>query len=210
MEFRLFIEKLTAEMDKAALPGEFAQFEMAPDGRPHQPLKLCEAKNGGVLILLYPVNGEPYFVLPRRTDYPGVHGGQVSFPGARMELQDKDLGETACRETEEEIGVNAQAIRLIGGISQLYIPPSQFMVYPFVGYLDERPHFRVDPYEVDSVMEVALKVLFRDDIRQKGPIRLSHGSIHNCPYFSIQGHTVWGATAMILNEFIHVVKTIVD
>lgn len=210
MDFKAFIDALAKTMDYSSLPGEYAQFEMSPEGRPSSPVSPYKAKNGAVLILLYPVKEEPHFVLTRRADYPGVHGGQVSFPGGRMEERDKDLGETACRETHEEVGVNEKNINLIGAINNLYIPPSHFMVYPFVGYLNEYPCFRLDPYEVNAIIEVPLRDLQFSSVKKFGPITLANGETLNCPYFFLKDHVVWGATAMMLNEFIHLTANLLN
>jgi 8-oxo-dGTP pyrophosphatase MutT (NUDIX family) len=105
------------------------------------------------------------------------------------------------RETEEEIGVSGSDITLLGALSKLYIPPSNFMVFPFVGYLNYQPVFRPDPGEVQSIIEINVNSLQNPDLKKEKPLKLSTGQIIQTPYFDIQGHTVWGATAMILSEF---------
>ena len=184
------------------LPGEPAQYLMAPEGRRHKAPDRHKSKLGGVLVFIYPIEGEWHLLLTQRAEYPGVHSGQVSFPGGRMEHEDLDLTMTALRETEEETGVEPNRVAVIGELSHLYIPPSNFMVYPFVGIGKKKPVFNHDPVEVKTIIEVPLYLLLRNDIRNCGPIRLSSGKTINCPYFALKGFTVWGATAMILSEFI--------
>ena len=187
---------------EGGLPGEAAQYLMAPGERPGKSADPALSKWGGVLILIYPHNNEWHTILTQRAEYPGVHSGQVSFPGGRMEHLDKDLSMTALRETEEETGVPASDVVLLGELTRLYIPPSNFMVYPFVGFMSYKPAFNRDPVEVEAVIEVPLSRLVNEEIQHEGPIELSNGKTIVCPYFDIQGYVVWGATAMILSEFI--------
>lgn len=167
-----------------------------------------DAKQSGVLILLYPGQlQETYrFALIRRPEYEGVHSGQVSLPGGRYEPSDRDLSDTALRETEEEIGVIASSVELLGALSELYIPPSNFMVHPFVGWTDRRPVFIPDHQEVEEVIEADLTDLMDDRKIKKRKIPLRNGLVILAPCFELGGSVVWGATAMILSEFREVVR----
>ncbi len=200
-----FFELLKVRIENSGLPGEAAQFKMAPGNRAAEPSDQSKVKNGGVLILLYPGKRSNCLLLTLRAEYPGVHSGQVSFPGGRMEENDKNLAETALRETEEETGVSKNAISLIGRLSSLYIPPSNFMVYPFIGYAIKKPDFAHDPKEVSSLIEVPIELLKSKSIWKRGKIQLANGDFLTCPYFTISDHIVWGATAMILSEFIDLI-----
>jgi len=155
---------------------------------------------GGVLILLYEEAGIIKFPLTKRPDYLGTHGGQISFPGGKAE-PDEDIITTALREGEEEIGVNKNDIRVIGRLSNFFVIPSNFMVTPVIGYMKQRPHFNPDPKEVDRVLEGSLDLLLRSDAVQTKEILAAKIYPMVAPHFEIDGEVVWGATAMILNEF---------
>lgn len=205
MALNSYVDLLKARLDKTSLPGQAAQFKMAPGERSIQPPDQSLVKYGGVLILLYPGAEETYLLLTLRSEYPGVHSGQVSFPGGRIEKIDSSLAETALRETQEETGVSKNSISLIGDMSSLYIPPSNFMVYPFIGHSNSKPTFNHDPKEVTTLIEVPIGSLKSKSICKRGNIQLANGQFLTCPYFDISGHVVWGATAMILSEFIDLI-----
>ena len=141
----------------------------------------------------------------KRPTYNGAHSGQVSFPGGKFEQQDLDLNFTALRETHEEIGVAPEEVSLIGKLSDLFIIASNFKVHPSVGFVPSRPQFIPDPLEVEEVLEVSLSHLY--DLTQRGvePMRFENYTIHS-PYFDVQGHVVWGATAMMLSELLQVIS----
>lgn len=157
------------------------------------------AKPGGVLILLYEEDGVIKFPLTKRPDYLGTHGGQISLPGGKAE-QDEDIITTALREGEEEIGVLRSRIKVIGQLSEFFVIPSNFIVTPVIGYLEERPLFKPDPKEVVRVLEGNLDLLIRPDAIQTKEILAAKIYPMIAPHFEIEGEVVWGATAMILNE----------
>lgn len=204
-DFKEFVDKLGERLDKP-LPGREAQVKMAPypvdESRFRENLN-NPSKPGGVMILLYPHNGDIYLPLMKRPTYAGAHSGQVSFPGGKFEQKDLDLRATALRETEEEIGVRSEEVEVIGALSELFIIASNFKVYPSVGYINERPVFVPDAVEVESVLEVSLSHL--RDLSRRGVEQMTFGNytIHS-PYFDVDGHVVWGATAMMLSEFLDV------
>ncbi len=138
------------------LPGPAAQFGMAPrprrDGEQEDPPR-PDARLSAVLILFYPVDGVLHLPFILRPTYRGVHSGQVSLPGGGREAVDVTLADTALRETHEEIGVPPAGIKLLGQLSPLYVAASNHIVYPFVGWIDRRPEFRTDPYEVAMLIE---------------------------------------------------------
>ncbi|WP_200977873.1 CoA pyrophosphatase [Echinicola sp. 20G] len=185
------------------LPGRKGQIMMAP-----QPLNearfaqqdLKNARKGAVLILLYP--GENGCMVPfiKRPEYDGTHSGQVSFPGGKWEESDQNLQETALRETEEEIGVDRAQIQLLGKLSQLFIPPSNFLVTPYIGFMRSAPVFKPDPREVARVITCDFSVLVDHNIRKEKDFELARGAKIKAPYFDIDQETVWGATAMMLGE----------
>lgn len=208
-DFDSFIKQLSYRLNQP-LPGRAAQVKMAPypvdENRFQENLKR-PSRPGGVMILLYPHRGDVYLPLMKRPVYSGAHSGQVSFPGGKFEQQDIDLKSTALRETEEEIGVPPERVELIGGLSDLFIIASNFKVSPAVGVTPQRPTFVPDPIEVESVLEVSLSQL--QDTSRRGVEKMTFGdyTIHS-PYFDVEGHIVWGATAMMLSEFLEVVAAL--
>ena len=128
-----------------------------------------------------------------------VHGGQISLPGGSQEAGES-LRQTALREAREEIGAACAQVELLGELSPIYIPPSNFLVTPTVGCVDQPPDFRCDPREVDELIEVPLSALFDRDVVKREPWVL-RGATVEVPFYQIGPHKVWGATAMILSEF---------
>jgi len=160
-----------------------------------------EARHGAVLALLYPKNNEPHVALMLRNTYKGTHSGQVSFPGGKRELRDKDLIETALREAHEEMNIQPEQVTVMGALSKVYIPPSRFLVSPFIGYSQSRPDFIPDPLEVAEIIEAPLRLILKESSIKEKPIYVQvTNSELDVKYFDILGHTVWGATAMMLKE----------
>jgi 8-oxo-dGTP pyrophosphatase MutT (NUDIX family) len=205
MDHSTFIQNLKKRLKKA-LPGEAAQLMMAPSYRHLFPANEKEG-DAGVMILLYPVSGELTTVFMKRTEYPGVHSGQISFPGGRFEKEDIDLQTTALRETEEEFGINAKTIDVLGKLTPLLIPVSRMEVHPFVGYLPQQPMFLPNPEEVASLIEVKISDLLNASTIKTKPHSYKdfNGSI---PYYEFEENHVWGATAMILAEFTEIIREI--
>ncbi len=190
------------------LPGKVVQYRMAPSERVHNVFpseKNNLTQTGSVLILIFPKNKKINIVLIQRATYPGVHSNQISFPGGKFEKGDKDLIDTALRETQEEIGVSAKDIRIIGKLTPLFIPVSNIEVYPVVGCISYKPEFKPDKTEVKSIIETQLDYLLRPDIVKKKTTVIQNTNIQ-IPYFNFNGRHIWGATAMILNEFLEVIK----
>lgn len=158
------------------------------------------AKIGAVLIALYPDNGVIRTVMMKRPDYDGTHSGQISFPGGKAEEKDADIIQTALREAEEEVNIRREDVLVIGQLTQLYIPPSNFLVHPVLGILRNPPILIPDQHEVQSIHVPELSYLLRDDIIDETEILLSTGYRLTTPSFKVDGHIVWGATAMIIAE----------
>ncbi|MEM7336549.1 MAG: CoA pyrophosphatase [Chloroflexota bacterium] len=187
-----------------------AHMAMLPLGRPvGRPQELSgTARVGAVLLLLYRYQNELFIALTKRRDDLNTHGGQISFPGGRQDEGER-LMETAVRETEEEIGVRPDEITLVGSLKQVYIPPSDFHVHPFVGWVtaNKKPHFQPSESEVSEIIEASVLSLLDPNLRQTVK-RKFRGNVYDVPYFDIQGHQVWGATAVMLNEFIQRLKIV--
>lgn len=165
---------------------------------------------GGVLLLLYYHSHTMHLVLTRRRDDLTSHAGQISFPGGRREPGETAVA-AALRETEEEIGVPATAVTILGELTTIYIPPSDYEVHPFVGWVNggERPLFVPEAREVAEILEVPLTHLLDPTTREIGPIPV-RGAVYTVPYYNVNGHKVWGATAILLSEFLARVRETVD
>ncbi|MAO86536.1 MAG: coenzyme A pyrophosphatase [Candidatus Marinimicrobia bacterium] len=167
-----------------------------------------DAIQSAVLILLYEENGVICFTLTERTQTVEHHRGQISLPGGAREADEK-LSSTAIRETQEEIGIYADDVDIIGALSPLFVPVTGFIINPFVGIINANFEPQPAPEEVETVISVHVNELLNDDneLQEKRNLR---GYDMNIPYFLLSGHKVWGATAMILSEFKTVLKEAMD
>jgi len=154
-----------------------------------------------VMVLVVNNDTNTQVVLTKRNANLSKHASQISFPGGRQDAGET-LAETALRETEEEIGVVAGQIELIGQLNPVYIPPSDFTVTPFVGWLDERPTFQRSEAEVEQIIMTSVATLMHPDTLVVGDIIRSSGASHRVPYYAIDEHKVWGATAIMVGEFV--------
>ena len=200
-----YIEQLTSKIEEIPKPGLAAQLKMAPPqrfGTKETLLKMPKnVKKAAVMMLLYPnFKKELCFCLIQRTTYNGKHSGQISFPGGKKEEEDIDFWATALRESQEEVGVNPEKVQLITTLSSIYIPPSNFYVYPYLAYTNQCPDFVAEEGEVDHVIEVPLVDLLKESAIQNEPITSSYTSEVIVPMFVFGTYRVWGATAMILSE----------
>ncbi len=161
-----------------------------------------EIRFAAVLLALYPLDGVWHGLLMQRTQYPGVHSGQVSIPGGEREVEDGDLMETARREFNEEVGVVIPKDAIFGPLSERFIPPSRFAVTPYITLLSRRPSWKIDPLEVAAVIEFSIESLLKEQAMRPLKMEVSPGIYHDMPAYPIQGHEVWGATALILTEFL--------
>lgn len=209
MKFREFISTLERQL-ALPLPGLEVQLKMTSNRRQREMMAFRQsdhAMKSSVLILIYPrtINERPSFVVILRPTYDGVHSGQISLPGGRFESTDKDLKFTALRETQEEIGIDPRKVRVIGQLTELYIPPSNYLVQPFVGFMDGIPDFLPQPEEVERIIEIPIEPLL--DCKNLVMKEISvGGEFFSVPAFVIDGITIWGATAMILNEFKEILR----
>lgn len=194
-----------------SLPGLKSQLKMAPANRLQEIMSLGQGKNAvksAVLFLFYPdKKGNTTTVFIKRPENNGVHGGQISFPGGRYEEADKNLRNTALRETFEEIGVPAADIEITGKLTDLFIPPSNFMVSPYIGLLKKKPSFVAQPAEVESLIEIGLAGFLNPQNVHSRTIALNGGQRLDTPCYVINGHVIWGATAMMVSEFFEFLKS---
>lgn len=201
--FAGFLEQLRQAL-AGPLPGPQAQYAMAPAPRTgaemdNQPLP--DARMGGVLLLLFPRDDALIVPLILRPTYRGVHSGQVAFPGGGREAGDPDIVATALREAHEEIGIDPQAVDVLGQLSPLYINPSNYLVHPVVGWTERAPEFAIDEHEVAQLILAPLNDLL-DPANRQSDIWQLRGRTATVPFFRIQEQIIWGATAMMLSEFL--------
>ena len=186
------------------LPGVASQMKMVPAIRKKEMEKRNwddNAKKAAVLICFYPVgDGEIHLALIRRNEYDGVHSGQISFPGGRYEEDDRDLIHTALREAEEETNILIDSVEVLGEITPVYIPPSNFIVNPVVGWTSIKPEFIAEKAEVQEILSISMSELLNPANHQIKDIIHREYNIIDVPCFYIQGHIIWGATAMMLGE----------
>lgn len=203
MTFDSFLNKIS-EIKSYPLLAPEAHLRMAPKERlPFlNPLDHLNKhpKKSAVLMLFYPNNQEPYIVLIKRAKSLGVHSVQIGLPGGKFEPADTNLTITALRETHEEIGVLPSKVEIIKSLSPVYIPPSNFMVSPFVGLAQQHPLFIPEPSEVSEIIEVPVKELINAENVQTVIKSSSYAQNMKVPAFTYNDHIIWGATAMMLNE----------
>jgi 8-oxo-dGTP pyrophosphatase MutT (NUDIX family) len=204
-DFYGFMEKLGNRLNQP-LPGNIAHNKMVAKSRPALNSVPNEfTKSSAVLILFYPSAQNINIPLILRPKYDGMHGGQVAFPGGRVEKTDENLIRTALREAQEEIGIRISDVTIIGQLTELFIPPSNYMVQPVVGFLNAKPAFYPDPKEVDLVFEVSLQELADPNIITTEILDVRGVEIE-APLYSIMGNTIWGATAMMIAELLMIIN----
>lgn len=206
------LEELAQKLEqglKGPLPGKEAHKKMSAAVRKPADFKFDWSdppRLGAVLILLYPENGRIYLPLMRRSEYGGVHSGQISLPGGKMEKQDTDLVQTALREAQEEIGIPEGDVTILGKLTPLFVYASNFDILPVVGFIGSKPIFKPDEREVVEVISADLI-----DLANQEEVKTTELSVRNyiieAPYYDINNQIVWGATAMILSEFLQVISS---
>ncbi|MAN58505.1 MAG: coenzyme A pyrophosphatase [Flavobacteriaceae bacterium] len=210
MTFREF-EKRIVKVTKMELPGEAVQFKMAPMERLEElkrnALLQDSARKAGVMALFYPAaSKETHLILILRKTYKGVHSAQVGFPGGKLEPNDASLQEAALRETEEEVGVPRNSIAVLRQLTEIYIPPSNFFVQPFLGITRQTPRFVPQEDEVEALIEVPLRHFMDDSTLVTKMLTTSYATNIEVPAYLLNKHVVWGATAMMLSEVRHLLK----
>jgi 8-oxo-dGTP pyrophosphatase MutT (NUDIX family) len=197
-----FFQKLRDQLAKP-LPGMEAQNRMSSRVRVSVDDYLSRYPNyktSAVLLILYPHQGEVYTAIIRRPKYDGTHSGQLALPGGKTEEDDRSFEETALRETHEEVGVILTEKQIIGKLSPVYIPPSNFLVNPFVAVLEQKPFWSIDAREVDSILEIPLRFLFSSEIKSRKRISIGKNQFMDVPCYLLGDDILWGATAMMFAE----------
>ncbi|MFG4001766.1 NUDIX hydrolase [Flavobacterium aquidurense] len=213
MDFQDFLQYVP-DLIPVELPAVASHMKMAPKERMESlknlDLKQQNPRIAAVMMLFYPKDGKVHLVLIVRNAYNGVHSAQIAFPGGKYETTDADYEETALRETHEEVGVAPEKIEVIKQFTPMYIPPSNFLVHPYLGISKEELSFYPDIREVADIIELPLSVFLNDEIIIEATLSTSYANNVSVPAFNIQNHIVWGATAMILSELRDVLKITFD
>jgi len=203
----MIIQSIENELKKP-LPGIQSQKIMAPESRLRTLVaETGESKKSGVLLLLYYKNDILNLVFIIRAIDKSVHSGQISFPGGKYDKVDKNLIDTSLRETFEEIGVNPLDIQVLGNLTNLFIPVSNYIVSPYIGFSSIKPSFKLNDSEVAGIIEIPLAHFLDEQNRITGTVDV-RGTKYEVPVFKVGEHQIWGATAMILSEFVDLLKNI--
>ncbi len=210
MKFQYFLQIINA-LKTIPLGGLKDQFKMAPklrSGYNEEKIRASDPKKAGVLVLFYPSDeGNTTFLLTERASYNGTHSAQISFPGGKIEKKDRTISQTALRETFEEVGIEKKDVNIIRELTEVYIPPSNFLVTPFLAFMKEKPLFKINR-EVAKVLEVSLKDLLDDTNVNLIDMKTSYMDQVSVPCFNFNHSIVWGATGMMLSEIKEIIKKI--
>lgn len=202
-----FPEKLPAEKAWIEMSSRLSKEDFFP--------KTQNYKDASVLICLIPNEDDKIFIpFIQRPREKGPHSGQISLPGGKFDQNiDKEFHHTALRESEEEIGLPSDKIKILGKLTSLYIPVSNFLVHPYIGFLQKIPEFKIDKKEVEELLLFSLEEFLKPENKKYQKITIDRFLIPvqiKVPTFSIQNKIIWGATAMIMNEFLYIYKEILD
>jgi len=210
MDFKTFLKHLP-KLKELPLGGIDSQFKMAPELRKKfslEDIHLKNPKESAVLALFYPdEDHKANIVLMLRSDYKGVHASQISFPGGKKEKNDDNLKHTALRETEEEIGILKTDITIVRKLTKTYIPPSNFWVTPYLGFLQRKPNFSTN-YEVEKIIEISIGDLINEKNLSCKNLTTSYMENIDVPCFKLNDYIIWGATAMVLSEIKDLLKLV--
>lgn len=211
MTFEEFLQ-LTPKIAKVSLPATESHLKMSPLERRVQLLEhnyeLESAKSAAVLMLVYPDQETAMIALIVRNSYNGVHSSQIAFPGGKVEVGESVLN-AALRETHEEIGVAPENVTIVCPFSNVFIPPSNFNVFPFLGFCCYQPIFVPDPREVAALALFPLKDILDDKNFVMENVFASYSTDLVVPAFKVDQKIIWGATAMMLQELKDVLKSVV-
>jgi len=201
MKFDFFLNNIS-KIEKIKVNAIQAHEEFSPEYRESfsEDFKTEKTRKASVMPIISPINGEAHLTLIVRAEYKGAHSGQVAFAGGKWEEDDASLLETAYREVEEEIGVSKNKLIFCRALTSLYIPVSDFRVYPFFAYATEPLNFIPQESEVAKIINLPIGNLFKDSSKEFIEIPLNENLKIKAPAFVNNGYSIWGATSMMLNE----------
>tara|TARA_B110000444_G_scaffold261380_1_gene313053 strand:- start:10315 stop:10956 length:642 start_codon:yes stop_codon:yes gene_type:complete len=212
MKFLMFKNSIL-KVKQISLPGRSAQKDMSSSSRikyiSNNTTHYFDSLKASVLICVYQnTNGDAFFSLMQRPINKGVHSGQICLPGGKRESFDDSDWKTSIRETEEELGLKAKHMNFVKALTPIYIPPSNFIVCPFIAIYNQIPNFKIDKREVKKVFSVSFDSLLNDELKTKIHISNEYMNEFGVPAYNFNNNIVWGATAMILSEFKILLKKI--
>lgn len=197
-----YIEALQKQLERP-LPGKDVQAEMAPQGRSLKPpaTRVSPRTSAVLLPLTRTEQRDLALVFTVRREDLSHHGGEISFPGGAAEFGDENCVDTALREAYEEIRLLPDTVEILGELTTLYIPPSHYLVHPIIGWIPNYPSLRPNCSEVDQILTIPFERLLAPESIREEQWTLS-GRTMTVPFYEVEGHVIWGATAMILREFL--------
>jgi 8-oxo-dGTP pyrophosphatase MutT (NUDIX family) len=201
----LTFEDVTRELPEklaGGLPGLDGQIRMSPrprfGWRPGEVPR--DARRSGVVLLLFPISDRPHVVLTVRDSKLPHHAGQVSLPGGAAEPSES-IEDAVLREAHEEVGVDPGTLKIVGALTPLHVPVSGYVLHPRVALANDRPAWRPDTREVARVLEAPLERLCNPTLHEVEVREFYEHSV-DVPFFRLDGEKIWGATAMVLSEFL--------
>lgn len=211
MQFRTDLSDRLRKRLQSPLPGIEEMLKMSPPSREKGWTVPDNARKSGVLVLIYPMQEKAHIVYMKRTEDGHAHSGQISFPGGRHEDSDPNLQFTALREAEEEMSISPNEVEVIGPLSELYIPPSNSLVFPTLAVAKHRPTFVPEPNEVAKILEVSVAELQRPGVAGEYKVFSPKYNVRfPSPGYKVleEGHIIWGATAMMTQEVLAVLSSV--
>jgi len=204
---------IVSKIEKKELPGIESHFKMASAQRANEikvsKVTLENAKKAAVLAAFYPdKEGQTHLLFIKRQGGDGVHADQIAFPGGKVEDTDNDLAHTALREAEEEVGIRPNEVRFLKALTAVYIPPSGFLVQPYMGLYYKSSPFIRQVSEVNALLEIPLLDILDPSNKKLSKLNTSYASDIEVPSFKFKDQIIWGATAMMLNEIRWLLKEV--
>ena len=202
---QFFKERLQKELPhsnilKEDLDPKLTKLLLAEEQNAKEQFKKTPPRICAVMIAMYPHEGDIYLPMMLRPTKSRAHPGQISFPGGKKEDQDQNLIETAIREMQEEVGVLVPQENVIGPLSSVYIPPSNSLVTPILGFLEEKPSYVIAPDEVERALDISLKDLGDPANEKVKKVILTNGDYFEMPAFAVSDVFIWGGTARMIQE----------